>query len=310
MTKYIVSGYIGFDNFGDELIARLLTRKLKSGGAEKITLISASPEKTSKLHGVNSCSMFGFLKPLLEADVLISGGGSLLQDVTSFKSLMYYLCVIFAAILAGKKVIIFAQGIGPVNSAAGQILTRFALKRCSEISVRDRESQVLLKNWGIDSALVRDPVFDLEMPVKNICGALGIQLRDCPALTDGFLNALAKEVLKYFADKKIKILSFQDSIDLKICEKFADILKKKGGADTKILSGLSADEILDEISQLEYLIGMRFHACVIGIKSGIKTLAVNYDIKIKKLAEEYNLPMIELDRTDFSKELERLRIQR
>ena len=30
MTKYIVSGYIGFDNFGDEAIAKVLTEKLKS----------------------------------------------------------------------------------------------------------------------------------------------------------------------------------------------------------------------------------------------------------------------------------------
>ena len=46
MTKYIVSGYIGFDNFGDEMIAHILTNKLKSEKAEKITLISSNPSKT------------------------------------------------------------------------------------------------------------------------------------------------------------------------------------------------------------------------------------------------------------------------
>ena len=38
MTKYIVSGYIGFDNFGDEAIAKVLTDRLKKSGAEKIAL--------------------------------------------------------------------------------------------------------------------------------------------------------------------------------------------------------------------------------------------------------------------------------
>ena len=129
MTKYVVSGYIGFDNFGDELIAKILVQKLKSLKAEKITLISSNPEVTKKLYDVESCSMFGFLKSLVETDILISGGGSLLQDATSLKSLIYYLGVIFCALIFRKKVIIFAQGIGPINSKIGRFLTKIILKK-------------------------------------------------------------------------------------------------------------------------------------------------------------------------------------
>ena len=64
MTKYVVSGYIGFDNFGDEAIARVLTDKLKREGAEKITLISSNPERTSEIHGVDSCGMLDFFKSI------------------------------------------------------------------------------------------------------------------------------------------------------------------------------------------------------------------------------------------------------
>ena len=108
MTKYIVSGYIGFDNFGDEAIAKVLTDRLKKSGAEKITLISSSPEKTAQIHQVDSCKMLDFWKSLCEADVLISGGGSLLQDVTSVKSLIYYLGVIYSALILHKKVVYFS----------------------------------------------------------------------------------------------------------------------------------------------------------------------------------------------------------
>ena len=107
MTKYIVSGYIGFDNFGDEAIQNVLVKKLKSEGAGKITLISSNPEKTKKIHEVDSCGMLKFLPALAKSDVLISGGGSLLQDVTSLKSLIYYLGVIYLALILGKKVEIF-----------------------------------------------------------------------------------------------------------------------------------------------------------------------------------------------------------
>ena len=216
MTKYIVSGYIGFDNFGDEAIAHVLTEKLKKEGAEKITLISSNPERTKRNHGVNSCPMLKFFDSLKEADVLISGGGSLLQDVTSLKSLIYYLGVIYAALFLRKKVIIFSQGIGPIRSIFGQILTRIALMNCSEISVRDKKSQELLNKWGIKSELVKDPIFSLELPVKNMKGTIGVQLRDFPTITESFLVSLANEISKRFSDKKIEIYSFQDSIDLAI----------------------------------------------------------------------------------------------
>lgn len=303
MTKYVVSGYIGFDNFGDEAIARVLTDRLKKEGAEKITLISSNPEKTAKLHEVDSCGMFDFFKSIREADVLISGGGSLLQDVTSFKSLVYYLGVIFTALVLGKKVEIYSQGIGPIRSKFGRFLTCALLRHAAKISVRDKKSQEFLQNHGIKSELVQDPIFSLELPHKNKKGIAGIQLRDYPTLTDGFLNALADEVIKRFPDKKLQVISLQDSIDLDVCEKFVRILRKKDREENvEILSGLSINDVFEKISELEYLVGMRFHANVVAIKSGVKTLAINYDIKIKKLADEYNLPLIELNQRDFEKE--------
>ena len=110
MTKYVISGYIGFDNFGDEAIAGTLVNMLKDARAEKITLLSATPQKTSRLYGVEASGMLNFFMPILRSDVLISGGGSLLQDITSLKSLVYYLAVILTALILCKKVIIFAQG--------------------------------------------------------------------------------------------------------------------------------------------------------------------------------------------------------
>ena len=243
MTKYVVSGYIGFDNFGDEAIAHVLVDKLKSKGAEKITLISSNPEKTAQLYNVNSVPMLKFVNAIKDADVLVSGGGSLLQDVTSFKSLLYYLGVIYCALFFGKKVEIFRQGIGPIHSKFGQCLTKIALKHASKISVRDKKSQELLKSWNIDAELKPDPIFDLDLPKKNKKGIVGVQLRSYPTLNEKFLNALADEIVKKFSDKKIEVLSFQDSIDLAVCEKFARILYKKGLENVEVIKGLSVNEV-------------------------------------------------------------------
>lgn len=92
-----------------------------------------------------------------------------------------------------------------------------------------------------------------------------------------------------------------------MCEKFARILAKKDRVkDVEVFSGLSVNEVFDKISELEYMIGMRFHANVAAIISGVKTLAINYDIKVKKLADEYDLPVIELSQRDFTKEFDKL----
>ena len=308
MTKYIVSAYIGFDNFGDEAIARVLTNELKAKNAESITLISSNPSKTAELHGVESCGMLNFLPSLIKADALISGGGSLLQDKTSLKSLLYYLGVIYTALIFGKKVEIYAQGIGPINSFCGKLLTKIAFKFVSKITVRDLKSQELLKTWGIDSELVKDPVLSMEIPQKNKKGIVGVQLRSFNGVDDKFLNSLAEEVAKQFLDKKIEVISLQDSIDLNVCEKFVNILKAKRLDNVKLLKELSINDVIEKISSFEYLIAMRFHASIVGIKAGVKTLVINYDPKVEKLAKEYNLPMIELDNTNFSGEFDQLQL--
>ena len=130
-------------------------------------------------------------------------------------------------------------------------------------------------------------------------------MRNYPTLSEDFLISLAGEIVKRFSDKKIEVFSFQDSIDWDVCERFARILTKKGHKNVEVLHGLSINEVFERVAGLEYMIGMRFHANVTAIKSGVKTLAINYDIKVKKLAEEYNLPVIELYQRDFTEEFDK-----
>ena len=295
MTKYVVSGYIGFDNFGDEAIAQVLTNRLKEMGAEKITLISSNPAKTAELYDVNSVKMLKFLPSILESDVLISGGGSLLQDITSLKSLVYYLGVISSALLFGKKVYIFAQGFTPFRTGLGKFLAKQVLKRCHKITVRDIKSQELLQEMGINSELVSDPVFGLTISNEDKHSGVGIQLRKFPKLSKDFMNSLAEEIAQKFPNEEIKLISLQDSLDFRILETFCHILDSKG-IQAKIIKGLSVNEAIEEISKLKYLVSMRFHSCLVGAKAGVKVLGINYDIKVQNLAKSVGFPIINLDK--------------
>ena len=119
------------------------------------------------------------------------------------------------------------------------------------------------------------------------------------------LNKLADQIALNFSDKKIKLLSLQDSLDLKILEQFKELLKDKG-VDSEICKNLSVNECIKEISSLEYLIGMRFHANLIGAKAGVKILGINYDIKVETLAQTIGFPVIELDSNNLEKEFKNL----
>jgi len=293
MTKYVISGYIGFDNFGDEAIAGVLIKHLKEINADKITVLSANPEKTSRLYGVDSSGMLNFIKPLLFSDVLISGGGSLLQDVTSLKSLIYYLIVIMTAMLLGKKVIIFAQGFSKFRTKLGKFLTKYVLKNCYKVTVRDKQSQEYLKALGVESTLLADPAWGITFPSIIEHSGVGVQLRNCRGLCNEFLIPLAEEIASNFKGQEIKLFSFQDNIDLPVIEKFAEFLTSNG-CIVKIYKNLAVPEVIHEISQLEYLIAMRFHACLISAKAGVKTLGINYDKKVQSLAENVGFPVINM----------------
>ena len=120
MSKIVISGYYGFANAGDEAMLTAIIKALRS--TEKsvdLTVLSGNPEATAAKHRVSSIYRFNPLeifKSLYDCELLLSGGGSLLQDVTSKRSLLYYLSIIALGIILKKKVMLFAQGIGPIHS--------------------------------------------------------------------------------------------------------------------------------------------------------------------------------------------------
>lgn len=295
--KVLISGYYGFGNFGDEAILGVLINKLRELKAD-IRVLSRYPKKTSRLYNVKATQSFCILQAIYRisrCDILVSGGGSLLQDVTSIKSLIYYLIIINIALLLRKKVLIFAQGIGPINNKFGAFLTKHTLKRCALATVRDKKSRLILNKWNVESNLVCDPLFDLSISQSNPSNKVGVQLRSFKTLKENLLTKLAEYINKNFADKEIEIYSFQDNLDLPVCEHFEKILKLiNPQIKTKLIFSQTSQEILDKFSKLEYLIAMRFHAVLIALKYGVKTLAVSYDIKVEKLAEEAEIPYVSM----------------
>lgn len=297
--KIVVSGYIGFDNFGDEALLSVLLKNLKEQHCE-LTVITSNPQKTKFVHGVKTVKTFdviGIINALLKTNFLVSGGGSLLQDKTSLKSLLYYLFVIFCAKIFRKKVIIYSQGIGPINNWFARLITKQILKSCDLLTVRDEKSLFLLRGWGINNVVLEaDAVFNLEVPKYEPQNCVGIQLRNWKFLSTSFIDELVNQVIVNFPDKKILLFSFQDELDYEICQAFqAKLTLKAPHISTQIVQNNYSNRILENFKTLEYLIAMRFHACLLATKLGIKTLAINYDEKVEKLAKSAQIPFVNLN---------------
>ncbi len=296
MKKILISGYYGFDNFGDEAILDVLLSHLKG---HDVTVLSANPKSTVEKHRVNSINSFNsdlIMKRLADFDILISGGGSLLQNVTSNRSLLYYCGLIYLFASMKKDVVIFAQGIGPINGFWGKLIAKMALKKCKFISVRDEKSLDLLKSWGINAKLVCDPIFDLQLPERKKTRKIGIQLRKFHTLTDKLFDEIIKQIALKFSDREIELIAFQDTEDVGISQVFLNKLKKKNPTiNAKIVQNLSNQQIIERVSEYDYLIAMRFHACLLGLKYGIKTLAISYDPKVENLAKEAQIPYLQMD---------------
>lgn len=294
MVKAVISGYYGYKNFGDETILKVLTEHLKTLNCN-ITVISSDTEYTKTEYNVNSIKTFdikSIINTINEADILISGGGSLLQDVTSFKSLAYYSLIIAIAVLFNKKIIIFAQGIGPLNKKISQILVKHLLKHGSYISVRDENSLKLLNSWNIDAELVSDPVFSLNIKNAEKSDTVGIQLREFKSLNYTLLNKLAQLINNKFSHLKVEIYSLQKSMDFEVAENFRKLLNQ---INPDIKTEIVSENIIERISKLKFFFAMRYHAIVTALKAGVKTCAINYDIKVEKLAKDAQIPMISMN---------------
>ena len=167
--KVVISGYYGFDNCGDEAVLLAMIHCLKKLAPDiRIVVLSNNPKKTRDHYAVEAVNRWNPLKvafELISCQLLLSGGGSLLQDVTSAKSLIYYHMIISLAAFFRKRVMIYSQGIGPLNMEKSRIKVSRALNRCHTITVRDERSAELVGELGVkrDVRVTCDPVMALRL---------------------------------------------------------------------------------------------------------------------------------------------------
>ena len=167
--RFLISGYYGFRNLGDEaLLAQIVTGLKTRYPLAEIDVLSATPEVTAHEYGVASTPRMdlGAVKRAIErCDIVLSGGGGLLQNATSLKSLLYYANILRGGAQAHKKTMIFAQSIGPLDFWGKQTV-RMCCADVGAATVRDERSRELLTSLlpNVPVQRTADPVFLYDPP--------------------------------------------------------------------------------------------------------------------------------------------------
>jgi len=292
LARVVVSGYYGFGNAGDEIILRVLLRALDGN---VVTVLSADPAATRRDHGVAAvprAKPAGVLRALAACDLLVSGGGGLLQDATGPGSVPYYLGVIAAARALGRPFMIYAQGIGPLRAGWARAGLRL-LRGAAAVTVRDAESAEYLQRAGVRGVEVTADAV-LSLPAGGPAEGVPAELREAGVLPGETVLAIAPRPhpdprlaleLAAAADSlaerlpaRVVLVPMQFPEDTHACAAVAAAMRRP---PVVLLRRIEAHRYPQVFAGFHVVLGMRLHALILAALARLPAVGLSYDPKIQ-----------------------------
>lgn len=303
MNKVVISGFYGFHNIGDEAILETLTEQLRKLDPDmQITVLSHSPEETMSKFGVNAIKrndLFKVIRAIIKSDVLLSGGGSLLQDDTSARSIHYYLTILRMGLFFKKKVFLISNGIGPIIRESNKKRVAKVLNRVEHTTVRDFNSQKLLVEIGVKPEKVSvsaDMVVAMRKEDKAIGAEILSQLNFIAPERKTLGIAIRQKDFRDM-DKRAELIKLANRLSNIYSVVFVPFYYKN---DTKIYEDIhkdvtehvyfikekyNSDEFMSLLQNLDVLIGSRLHSLIFALVAEIPFIGISYDPKIENFMD-------------------------
>lgn len=309
MARLLISGYYGFDNAGDEAILQTMITQFKNMEHQvEISVFSNTPETTAKQHdviGVDRNNLWSILKAIAKTDILISGGGSLLQEATGRMSNYYYLFMYLVAMIFRKKVVVFSHGVGPIYSKSGKKMISFFFNRVALVSVRDQRSKEELIDYGVNEdkiVVTADPVFSYDkldqIDKTHILETYEAYHPEWPTIGFALKNDKNQCISDTFVEVierlkqepcNIVLLPFHFHQDVEVMDR---ILSKTSEKIIAIKERQTVDEMFELIKNMDVLVGIRLHALIFGAVCKTPIVGISYDPKVDAL-----LSMMQVDKS-------------
>lgn len=300
----LLCGYYGENNLGDDALLLVLLQQIPAGFS---LLITANDQEALRAlapmaDGVPRRSLGSVLAAVGRADALILGGGSLLQDSTSLRSLIYYLLLIVTARIQRRPILLWGQGLGPLNRPTSRWLVRRVLPLCTAASWRDRSSLERSRRWAprLPAQMAPDPVW--QMPPQSWSGGVSIVVcwRPTSLLDDSGWSVLlsALDDLAEQLQAPVRWLAFHQHQDAVLF----DALKERGlipaslAARSSTIVPRSVETVFATVRKARLVVPMRLHALILARLTGCPMAALSYDPKVEAAAEMADVPWLKLDK--------------
>ena len=304
----VISGYYGYHNLGDDAILLSIRRRLAALSDDvELVALSNAPDSTLEEYDVKAVQRFQPMqvrKAIKNADLLISGGGSLLQDRTSTRSLMYYLSVIRMALHYKKPVMLYANGIGPVSKSKNRRRVQAVVSKVDCITLRDADSLQELEQMGVGSdamTVTADPVFTLNGiapdAAREILTAAEIPT-DRPILAvsmrqSGKIEQAVPELAR-FCDEAAKthtvlFILMQTPADSAVTEE----IRSRMTAPSYVLETPGKPEtMMGVIGLCNLVFSMRLHTVIFAAKQRVPVMGLVYDPKVASYLDLLHMPAV------------------
>lgn len=305
MSDIIISGYYGLGNSGDEALLKSIVSDLKSINPNiTITALSGNAKLTKKLYGIktiNRLNPFSIIREFKSAKLLISGGGTLIQDATSTKSLLYYLGIISLAKKLGLKVMLYANGMGPIKDKNIKKVEK-VLNRVELITLRENVSLEEIKRCNItrpNVLVTADPAFNLtsasdlraaeilsEYSIDSNAKIVAVSVRESSGNPKNFECEMAAALDGIARKGYLPVfIPMQMKMDLDISLRIAAKMQEQSRV---IDCELSVCDMLAVIGRCSIACGMRLHMLIFASVMNVPMAGIAYDPKIKGFMEYMN----------------------
>ncbi|NUB91491.1 polysaccharide pyruvyl transferase CsaB [Haloterrigena sp. SYSU A121-1] len=314
----VITGFYGSGNTGDEaILSSIIQNFTDSYSNTNFTVLSLFPDRVKNQHDVEALYRPNFgpkwlqtdftetISAIRQADVVLIGGGGLLQDAHSHISIVRYLQTALIAEWVGTPTVYYAIGVGPINGRLNKHLVKRICSLANEVVVRDKESKHRLKELSVnaDIRVTADPVFGLQpadddriqeiLRNENISpeySRIGISVRDF-RLNEQKIEHIAR-FLDDIVDNETEVVFMPfgyegETTDLDVSYKVRDRMNKKDRA-TIIEGRYSPEEMLGLVGQTDFFVGMRLHSVIMAAVQEVPVLGISYLPKVKSALYQIN----------------------
>lgn len=298
-ASLLLAGYFGCGNLGDDAILLGFLEGLRETSVD-VAVLSGFPEETHRLYGVRTVprkSLGEVAQAIARCDALVFPGGSIFQDATSSRSVIYYANLVKMAKAKRKKVVLLGQGIGPLTSFFGKRAAAGAFNQCDLIVVRDAASAQTLKDLGYrgTARVAADQAFLLPAPPAGgeesfqVGGMRSVGLFPRPwgktSEVVGLFGDLCR--LLYQANYIPTLIAMDREADVPLIH---EIEKTQGGKVPSITKLQTPMQVQQRLARMDAVLAMRLHGGILAATVDVPPFMLSYDPKVAAFARQMDLP--------------------